>query len=485
MNYNSLLDAKNQAIKNKLIKLELKLKTLNSTKNKIELKIGNQSQQYDDIILSINKDIKEKENQIKTLRDKIEKYKLENIEIEKIKKSELEKELLIYHNEKNRYNQKVKDIKSSFEEELNNTNNLICILKDNNKDIKECMEFTTSKNKSYITDKYSTRQSYKNTIDDFKKHNKIKNKTVLSYKKKITLIENKVTHLYNQLNLNIENRNQASSINYELCDKLKNLKELLNEKEKNIQTILKSNLKSPIQYSNNSYENKFNRNETSLIKIVKEKDEIKNKIAILINTPEYNIKNYYDTIDIQNNKLLKEIDILTNNKKQFQNKLDNPEIIEKKNENKAAKSDHSAFNNHKVITNNNNFLKKLNTRLKKNTSNLEFLNNEIVQINAFYSTQLETQNIYNARSENRLQISKQRTNKKYSDKTKNVNKSISDFYNTISSSKKEINELLIKKKIFIQKKKELLNNNNPYIKNINYEIKSLNDKISVLNKTLR
>ena len=484
MNYNSLLDTKKKLIYKNLIKLELKLKQLNTTKTNIQSKINNQSHKYDKINISIDEKINSYKDKINNLDENILKLNRENDTLKNQKILDLEKENLIYKNEKTRNIEKIKEIHSKLNKELDTVNNLINILKENNKDIKDYIQFTTSKNKSYIKSKYIIRQNYKTKFNEYKNKTKLKKKNILLFKKKVISINDKINHLYNEFNNNIEKRDNAV-INFNIIDdKIKRLKILLSEKEETIQFILNKNL----NYSENNLEtnyynqtDNFNRNETSLISIVKEKDEIKNKITLLSENPEYNLEKYYNTIDNKNNNILKEIDILTNNKFQFEEKLEN----QKNNTSiHTTSNNNSNICNHKIILNNNLFLKKLNDRLKKNETHINYLNLEIIDINNFYNQQFEKENGFKLRSENRLTISKNRIDEKHMDNHTKINLDIEANISKIQDIKNEINILLNKKKICISKKKELFSNHNPYIKNIKHEITTLNNKIITMNNLL-
>ena len=122
MDYNSLNDNKNKSIQNKLIKLELRLKQLYNTKNNIQSKINTQSKKYDDLNIELDNKVKCHQQSISSFTEKIELSNQELIQIEKKKLEDLEKELLIYKREKNRIEEKRKEIKSDFNNNLININ---------------------------------------------------------------------------------------------------------------------------------------------------------------------------------------------------------------------------------------------------------------------------------------------------------------------------------------------------------------------------
>lgn len=483
MDYNSLNDNKNKSIQNKLIKLELRLKQLYNTKNNIQSKINTQSKNYDDLNTELDNKVKCHQQSISSFIDKIQLSNQELIQIEKKKLEDLEKELFIYKREKNRIEEKRKEIKSDFDNNLININTTINIIKQNNTDIKDYISKISINNKTHIQDKYLIRQNYKKSFDQYKKSSKQQNKTKLLYKDKINSINQKIATLYNKYNSNLLKRENGSTAYYELIDKIKELKNVLVEKENNIKIILQNlqsdNLIHSYNSDNQSSLNEFNRNETYLIKLVEEKDKIKAEIIELSEKPEYNLENYYENLDNENTSILKDIDILTNNKEQFENQLINHNKTTSPNM-KSISNNLNLLNDNITLLNNDKIINKLNTRLKKNINHINYLNEELNNLTSFYNQLLDKENVYEERCETRKTVSKRRIDIKYLEKTEIINGNIINYNNQIKNLKNEIEDFFNNKKNYISKKRLLFNNHTPFLQNIKYEISNIEKSINKL-----
>lgn len=478
------------SIKNKIKELENKNNNLIQTRIKLKKKYDNKINHFNLLIKNII--IKENETNLilKTNILNIKNIQEKNNNEFKLKNEKLEKEQLIFNKEQQRIKDKQTILNTELSQKINSIKNINKILELNNidleKEIKHCKTNTEYMNK----EKYITRLNMKSSMIDYKNNIKLKKKNKLIFKNKIKDIETKI----NILSLDYENIiNKKKNANYTLYDiknKLENLNELLNEKENEINIILKNNNKYIIPHNNSHNELssiiindlKFNKNETLLLNKIKEKDDITNKINLYLNKPEYNLTTYYSSLEKQSKIILNQIDILTNNKKELEKSLkyiNNPIL------NETVNISNKTLINTTNLTKNKKYIEKLQTRISKNKLIIIDNKKEIGELNIFYKSLFDKEDTYDFNSKERLRISKERTTIKY----KNILDINNDNVAFLINQEEEIkNNLVLMKneKHLIKKKQELfISNNKHYFNNINNEIINNNKNIAKYNLLLK
>ena len=248
--------------------------------------------------------IEEKKEQYSLLYPNIDKI---NREIDYIKKETvvaLNKENEIFKKEQSRIKMKKVELKKTLEINIANNTTLIETLTSNNEDILlKTMEIRNLK-KQQTHSKYQDRQELQKKIEQYKEHIKLKKKHIIYYKSQIMNIDEKILDLRQKYDLNDEKHKRANYVFYDIKGEIEEIKEKLEEIQKEINTLMNSD--NPILNENNKDKTEMN-NESMILGKIEMLDTLNKQLNECYQKPEYNLQQFYSSIEKDNNDILIEI----------------------------------------------------------------------------------------------------------------------------------------------------------------------------------
>ena len=372
--------------------------------------------------------IEEKKDQYSLLYPNIDKI---NREIDYIKKETvitLNKEKEIFEKEQSRIEIKKVELKKTLEINIANNTNLIETLTSNNEDILlKTMEIRNLK-KQQTHSKYQDRQELQKKIEQYKEHIKLKKKHVIYYKSQIISIDEKILDLRQKYDLNDEKHKRANYVFYDIKEEIEVINQKLEETQKEINTLMNSD--NPIL-------NEKMNNESMILGKIDMLDTLNKQLNECYQKPEYNLQQFYSSIEKDNNDILIEIDNLTHNKQQLEQLLEN-KATQYNPANTQFKTENTELTK-KYMT----MISKLNMRLSKNKTQIYLLENDNRDSVKFYKFNIGKEDIYDKNSHNRLEIATRRINEfkeaKMDDMTENSNNTTTKIQ-TLKSEIKKLNK---------------------------------------------
>lgn len=428
---------------------------LNETKNKlIEINTvyisKNKQIETDKIILfdDIKKFEESKQNAIKVIENLKIKHKTKNGD----KDRAILKEQKIFNNEQQRIKEKLEINNKTYNGNIDFNNNILYYINLNNNNIKEQIKILKDNRQSNRLKKYEIRTKIENNLILSKKTSKLKQKHIILYKSKIDKIESNIKNLNSKYDINNNKYKLANKKYYDIKEEI------------NQYTIDISNIQIQINQLI-----KTSNNEDSVIKKINVKTELEEKIETLLKIPEYNLENFYKSIELENKTILNEINILNDTKIQLE------ELI--KNDSKISNSNLTNSNYIKEEKIYKTTILKLNARLTKNTENINYLLEDNMILEENYNEIIKNEEYHNIKSHKRLEIIKKRINNSY-------NLFINETDNRIKINTKKISSLKEKIKFKNENIKSLnllqINNKTEYEQNKII----LSDNINYINKQI-
>ena len=365
-----------------------------------------------------------------------------NNEISNIRKetvTKLNKENDIFEKEQLRIKMKKNELKITLEVSIAQNSNLIDTLTSNNEDILlKTREIINLKKKQTHT-KYNDRIELQKKMEEYKEKIKLKKKHVIYYKSQIMNIDEKILDLRKKYDINDEKHKRANYVFYDIKEEIEEINKKLEETQKEINTLMNSD--NLIMNENNKDVNKEDKtkinNETLILEKIELLDTLNKQLNECYQKPEYNLQQFYSSIERDNNNILIEIDNLTHNKQQLEQLLEN-KATQYNPTNTQFKTENTELIN-KYTT----MISKLTIRLCKNKTQIYLLENDNSDSVKFYKFNLGKEDIYDKNSHNRLEIATRRINEykeaKMDEMTKNSNNTITKIQ-TLKNDIKKLNK---------------------------------------------
>jgi len=382
-------------------------------------------------------EIEEKKDQYSLLYPNIDKINNEISNIRKETVSKLNKENDIFEKEQLRIKMKKNELKITLEESIAQNSNLIDTLTSNNEDILlKTREIINLKKKQTHT-KYNDRIELQKKMEEYKEKIKLKKKHVIYYKSQIMNIDEKILDLRKKYDINDEKHKRANYVFYDIKEEIEEINKKLEETQKEINTLMNSD--NLIMNENNKDVNKEDKTEMNNETIILEKIELLDTLNKQLNEcyqkPEYNLQQFYSSIERDNNNILIEIDNLTHNKKQLE------QLLESKSNQYNPTNIEFKTKNTELINKYTKILSKLNLRLSKNKTQIYLLENDNSDSVKFYKFNIGKEEIYDKNSHNRLEIATRRINEYKEEKLEEMTKNSNNTNIKIQTLKNDIKKL--------------------------------------------
>jgi len=413
--------------------LRKQINTLNKSINSNELEIKNIEAQHKKYIKQNELDVRnyidvieEKRDQYSLLYPNIEKI---NIEITNIKKEtviKLNKENEIFEREQSRIEMKKVELKKILEHNIANNTNLIETLTSNNEDILLRNREIRNLKKEQTQSKYKDRIELQKQIEQYKEDIKLKKKHIIYYKSQILSIDEKIIDLRQQYEMNDERHKRANYVFYDIKEDIEEIKRKLEETQKDINNLMNSN--NPIL-------NEEMNDESIILEKIEMLDTLNKQLNECYQKPEYNLPQFYSSIEKDNNDILIEIDNLTHNKQQLEQLLEN-KATQYNPANTQFKTENTELTK-KYMT----MISKLTIRLCKNKTQIYLLENDNQESVKFYKFNIGKEDIYDKNSRNRLEIATRRINEYKDAKMDEMTKNSNNTTTKIQTLKSEIKKL--------------------------------------------
>ena len=234
--------------------------------------------------------------------------------------------------------------------------------------------------------------------------------------------------------MNDEKHKRANYVFYDIKEEIEVINQKLEETQKEINTLMNSD--NPILNENNEDKTEIN-NESMILGKIEMLDTLNKQLNECYKKPEYNLQQFYSSIEKDNNDILIEIDNLTHNKQQLEQLLEN-KATHYNPANTQFKTENTELTK-KYMT----MISKLNMRLSKNKTQIYLLENDNRDSVKFYKFNIGKEDIYDKNSHNRLEIATRRINEykdaKMDDMTENSNNTTTKIQ-TLKSEIKKLNK---------------------------------------------
>jgi hypothetical protein len=367
--------------------------------------------------------------------DKINRV-IDNIKKETVIKLNKEKE--IFEKEQSRIEIKKVELKNILEDNIANNTTLIETLTSNNEDIHLKTSEIINLKKQQTQSKYQDRLELQKKIEQFKAETKLKKKHVIYYKSQIMNIDNKILQFRCDYDNNNERHKKANYVFYDIKEEIEVINQKLKDTQKEINSLM--NADNPVLTANNentenSKDNGETNNEILILDNIDLLDTLNKKLNECYQKPEYNLEQFYSSIEKDNNDILIEIDNLTHNKQQLEELLEtkathyNPVNTQFKTENTELTKKYTTM------------ISKLNIRVTKNKTQIYLLENDNRDSVKFYKFNIAQEDIYDKNSHNRLEIATRRINEYKEAKMNEMTKNSNNTTTKIQTLKSEIKKL--------------------------------------------
>ena len=383
---------------------------------------------------NITEQIENHKFELSKLYATIEKYEELLINSNKEINVELDKEQLIFLQEQERTTLKIKDLKLTETERIDDNNKLITLLKSNNNNILSKINNIQLTKKNQINNRAKERLKLQNNIDTIKETKKQKKKQLLYYNNNIMIINEKINDLHKIYQEVEVKKSNANYIFYEIKQDIKNIQLEIETTNTYINKLMRQNTHGNIDDVEES-------TEMNLLKSIEHLEKLNTDLEACYNKPEYNLDTFYKNIENDNMLILKELDTLNNNKEQLMM------ILEKE----RTKSDEQQLNHISskefktdIIDNNTLFkkeIKQLQTRLDDNYINIALIENENDELHEFYSIQYRKEDCYDKNSHKRLRIATTRIHSKFDIIQTDLNTHIIKYQTNLLHIKNDIQRL--------------------------------------------